>query len=258
MLRRTVILFMLAGLIVPFGFAQNSSSEIPVEQPQTSANQAMPKFDNEMYLFVLITKGPTWTPGETAETKKIQEGHMANINRMWELGKLVAAGPMGDNGDLRGIFIFRGATKEEARLLCAEDPAIKSNRLKIEIFDWFGPRGIGEKYNQEAKKNPPPKVTMVKYFLGLLHKGDNEPVLDKQSAQELQLNHLNHLRQMIDERKIVAAGPIGGNTNFRGLIVLQSETIEQAKAIAEQDPAVKAGRLKVELHPWYVASGVMP
>ena len=32
---------------------------------------------------VLLKKGPQWTPEKTDATKAIQEGHMANIKRLW-------------------------------------------------------------------------------------------------------------------------------------------------------------------------------
>lgn len=86
---------------------------------------------------VLLKKGPAWTSEKTPETKAIQEGHMANIGRLWKEGKLAVAGPLGDNGDIRGIFVFQVATLEEARALTDTDPAIKAGRLVAEIHPWW-------------------------------------------------------------------------------------------------------------------------
>jgi len=64
---------------------------------------------------VLLKKGPAWTADVTAATQAIQEAHMANIRAMWHAHKLVVAGPVEDQADLRGIFVFQAASLEEAK-----------------------------------------------------------------------------------------------------------------------------------------------
>ena len=49
---------------------------------------------------------------------------------------------------------------------------------------------------------------------------------------------------------LLIAGPMGDNGELRGIVVLKVNSMEEAKALVEADPAVKAGRLRVELHPW--------
>ena len=77
-----------------------------------------------------LTRGEKWTPERTPATEEIQKGHMANIGKLAEMKKLVAAGPFGDNGQLRGIFVFRVASLEEAKVLTATDPAVQAGTAR--------------------------------------------------------------------------------------------------------------------------------
>jgi uncharacterized protein YciI len=92
--------------------------------------------------FTFLTRGEKWTPEKTPATEEIQKGHMANINRLAEMKKLIAAGPFGDNGRLRGIFVFRVGSLEEAKALTATDPAVQAGRLAMEIHTWMVPDGV--------------------------------------------------------------------------------------------------------------------
>lgn len=100
------------------------------------------KFDT-VYLGFL-KKGPNRKEGDSndPEIQNLQKAHIANINRLAELKKLVAAGPFGDDGELRGIFVFRVASLQEAQELCATDPMIKIHRLEVELHPWQVPEGI--------------------------------------------------------------------------------------------------------------------
>jgi uncharacterized protein YciI len=227
------------------------------QQSQPKAETKPPQFDNEQYQFGLLTRGPKWTAENTPEVQKIQEGHMANINKMAQAGKLFAAGPILDNGALRGIFIFRAASIDEAIALAAEDPAIKAERLKLEILPWFGSKDIGVKAMEEYKKNPKMNWTMKKHHLVLLKRG-SQAAQTGVEAQKIQLEHLWNIRRMMDEGKMLAAGPFMKDGDLRGIFVFNTESVDEAKAWAEADPAVKAGRLTVEIHPWLVAKEVWP
>jgi len=100
------------------------------------------KWEMTTYQVAFLKKGPNWTPAETPETKAIQEGHMANIRKMGATGKLLIAGPFEDGGDLRGMFIFRTATPEEARSMAEQDPAVKAGRLVLEWHPWFAAKNV--------------------------------------------------------------------------------------------------------------------
>jgi uncharacterized protein YciI len=91
-----------------------------------------------------LKKGPNRKEGddETPEIQELQKAHIANINRLAGLKKLIAAGPFGDDGNLRGIFVFRVASLQEAQELCATDPMIKIGRLAVELHPWNVPEGV--------------------------------------------------------------------------------------------------------------------
>lgn len=95
-----------------------------------------------VYYLAMLYRGPAWTAEQTPETKRLQEGHMANIQKLADSGKLVLAGPFEDEGDLRGLFLLRAASKEEADALCKTDPAIQAGRLRVELHRWWGSSGI--------------------------------------------------------------------------------------------------------------------
>jgi uncharacterized protein YciI len=98
---------------------------------------------NTVYLGFL-KKGPNRKEGdgETPEVQELQKAHLANINRLASLKKLIAAGPFGDDGNLRGIFVFRVASLPEAQELTGTDPMIKIGRLVLELHPWQVPDGI--------------------------------------------------------------------------------------------------------------------
>jgi uncharacterized protein YciI len=56
--------------------------------------------------------------------------------------------------------------------------------------------------------------------------------------------------------KLVLAGPFVDDGDMAGMFVFRVLSLEEAKALCDTDPAVQAGRLRVELHPWYSAKGI--
>ncbi len=99
-------------------------------------------YEMTTYYVAFLYRGPNWTPQQTDETRKIQQDHLAHIQKMADSGKLVVAGPFTDDGEIRGIFVFQGVSAEEAQQLAANDPAVKAGRLRIELHPWFAAKGI--------------------------------------------------------------------------------------------------------------------
>jgi uncharacterized protein YciI len=102
------------------------------------SSAAKPKAEEQIrkYWFVMLLKGPNRTQ-DSATAAAIQKEHLANINRLYNEGKIKVAGPFGDRGDWLGIFIFDCETKEEVENLLKTDKAISSGRLTYDVRPWY-------------------------------------------------------------------------------------------------------------------------
>jgi uncharacterized protein YciI len=110
----------------------------PNYEPHLAQKLGADNYGMKSYILVVLKTGPN----TTADTQFINEcfrGHLDNINRLSEKGKLVVAGPLGHNSsNYRGIFILNVSSLEEAELLLQTDPAIKQGLLAADIYNWYG------------------------------------------------------------------------------------------------------------------------
>ena len=91
---------------------------------------------------------------------------------------------------------------------------------------------------------------MRKYVMAFLKRGPNR-AKDPAEAKTLQAGHMANIQRMAKEGKLVVAGPFLDTGEFRGIYVFNVETVAEAEALTKTDPAIQAGTLVMELHPWY-------
>src|SRR4029453_18054462 len=156
--------------------------------------------------------------------------HMKNIQNMAAAGNLVAAGPVVDGGQLRGIFIFAVGSMEEAKSLAEGDPAVKAGRLAVEVHPWMSQKGIGRRNAAAVKANPQTNFEMTTYQLGLARRGPKATTESTPESKQLQADHLGHIFKMLGAGKLGAAGPCLDGGNLSGVFVFQVGSIEEAKA----------------------------
>ena len=95
---------------------------------------------------------------------------------------------------------------------------------------------------------------MQQYYMVFLKSGANRSQ-DSTEAARLQKEHLAYLSRMAEEGYASLIGPFGGDGDIRGIAVYNTATLKEADSLARQDPMVKAGRLEVEVNPWWTAKG---
>lgn len=97
---------------------------------------------------------------------------------------------------------------------------------------------------------------MRKYVMAFLYKGNNRD-LDSAKAMELQRAHLDNIGRMAEAGKLSLAGPFFGDGDLRGIYIFNVESVEEARALTETDPAIKANSLRMELMEWYGSAALM-
>ena len=202
------------------------------------------------YFFALLNR-PANAPQLSKEAgEKLQEEHMANIHKMTAEHKLVIAGPFMDDTTLRGIFVFQADSMAQAQEWANGDPAVKAGRLSAEMH---GPWLI----DPSSIHNPGETPGFEQYTLVLMKRGDhwnpNAP-----EFMDVMKQHHAFVNQMTDQGNMAIAGPFpfSDQGDLRGVAIFRVGA-EQTAKLTQNDPIVKAGLLKTEIHPWGTGKGVL-
>lgn len=217
------------------------------------------------YYAVVMLERANPAPGDAAaphrsgeDRRAVMQAHLAYMNVLHERGWLVGAGPIADQGSLRGLWILRGVSPDDTRRLAAADPTVKAGLIEPRVLGWWGPAGIGDAYAAWRRANPDAPDRMLTMPFGVLVKGPTPLPSSAPGSERLQAAHLDHIFSLIAQGAVVAAGPFDDGGDYRGVLVFAPDTLEGARVLGEADPLVKAGHLALRLWPWMVAEGVLP
>lgn len=95
---------------------------------------------------------------------------------------------------------------------------------------------------------------MKKYYVVLLKAGPNR-THDAERTSEIQAGHMAHIQDMAKSGKLTIAGPFADDSEYKGIFILNVPSLEEAEQLVARDPAVKAGRLTGDIHPWWSQKG---
>lgn len=101
------------------------------------------EYGMKKYVMVFLKTGSA-TDVPKSKSDSAFAGHMQNINRLAESGKLVVAGPFFKNDKYRGIFILNADSIEEGKKLVESDPAVQAKLLDMELLMWYGSAALAE------------------------------------------------------------------------------------------------------------------
>lgn len=109
---------------------------------------------------------------------------------------------------------------------------------------------------QEASRPAAPALPpgMKQYWFVMLKKG---PKRDHPAdeVKTIQAGHMANIQAYADRGLLQIAGPFMDDGDWRGIFILDVPDRAGAEAMCNDDPAVKAGRLACEIHPWLSQKG---
>ena len=228
------------------------AASIPVfgqtEQKQTQT----PGAKLIQFHMALLKRGPKWVdPHGVADSNPppIIQQHVEYVTSLLQSGKAIIAGPIQDDPELSGIYIFRANSADEARSWAMADPAVAAGQFKVEMHPWW---------SEDVMKKPSMPIKLTTAYLAFLVRGEKWTAEKTAETEAIQKAHMENIGRLAATKKLVVAGPFGDDGKLRGIFVFRVGSLEEARILADTDPAVRAGRLALVFHPWMVPEGVLP
>jgi uncharacterized protein YciI len=202
----------------------------------------------KIYQFVFLRPGPN-KEVPPAKAKELQQAHLEGLMKLNRERVNLLFGPVTEAGDLRGIVVLDVPDAAAAQKVLADDPYIKAGHMVAEVKPW-----LCETNHFFMPIEPPTPEPLV---LGFLMRAPNPPQLPAEESAKLQTGHLDYMKQLHQQGKLLIAGPFGESSDWRGMVIYRVGSVAEAKELAAGDPTVKAGRLKLDAHPWMTFKGIL-
>lgn len=182
------------------------------------------------YTFVFLHTNSAAAQAAKDTVEKLMKGHLANIERLANEGKLLAAGPFEGGG---GLFILNTTSKDEAWEWLKTDPGIQADRWKVEMLP-YSPR-IG------AVCQATEPYEMVTYdFIRFRELSDTKKAMK---------DHELLVTRETDKGNVITLGAFQPSGN---ILILKKDTMDK---FLEADPAVQQGVLAAEKKKLWIAKG---
>ena len=126
---------LLLSLFSLIAFSQNSEN---LYDASLADSLGADDYGMKSYIFVALKTGPK-TIADKDSMNVLMRGHLDNISRLAQEGKIILAGPYGKNDlGFRGLFIFDETDIAEVEKLLQTDLAIAAGVFETEIIPWYG------------------------------------------------------------------------------------------------------------------------
>lgn len=196
--------------------------------------------------WVFLNKGKVTAASKGLDQKAVaemQQKHVGNFGDLAKAGKCLMAGPLGDNGFIRGIVVLDVKSKTELDECFKPDPFVQNGLLDVEAYPWtIDTRFIGR---------PKEPFEMAQYTMGIIMKGSE---YSKSSAKSLD-KLIPSLAALKDSADIAFYGPIEGGGDKLGIVFFHNPDQKALEEKIARDFGVRAGFARLEMHPQWLAKG---
>ncbi len=198
--------------------------------------------------WVFLKTGKPSTEFAREELERMQAAHLANFGRLFKLGKLSAAGPLGDpTQKLRGIVCVSATDAANIPEYFGEDPFIEHGILQLESHEIVEQQGAFSSKLSETE--------MEEFQIVVLHStksgiGEVTPAIEESTH--------DYLASILLPEKMRMAMHFGPNdNNLAGVLILKKQEPDVTEALINKIPMISQGHWKPELLPLYMSQGVL-
>ncbi len=197
--------------------------------------------------WVFLNRGPSKAPLSNEDRQKYQAAHVGNFGTQYKAGKLIMAGPLGDNGFIRGIVALTVKTKAEALAVFKDDPLVQHDYLAVEIYP--------TRLDRSRIKPATEPFKLGQYALGIVKRGPQWQPLARAPKPDTLLQLVPTLKKLDESGDLAFVGAFLDSDQLVGVAMFRHGDLAKLKAALDGDESVKGGRVVFELHPQLLADG---
>jgi hypothetical protein len=207
-----------------------------------------PVGQNITWIFLNTGPGRGKTKEMSQETLgKMQSDHVGNFGVQFNRGTVMAAGPLGDNGFIRGTVILAVQSPEQIAECFKPDPFVQNEILAVESHPWL--------VNLRKFGSPKVPFQLARYTLCVVKKGEHWDSSSSAVTPDSILRLFPVTETGALKREVAISGPFTDLSDKLGLLLFNSTNQTQIQAQLEKEPMVAERRVQIELHPQFMGQG---
>ena len=178
---------------------------------------------------------------------KMQAKHVGNFGAQMDLGKLMAAGPLGRAGKTRGIVVLAVNTPEQIAECFKPDPFVQNGILEAETHPWL----------VDVMKFGAPKIPfqMGQCTLCMVKKGASWKSWPSGLHTDSLMNLFPSFKNEAKSGELLISGPFTDGGDRLGVLYLHSTNRAEIQARLDKEPSVSRGEVQVEVVAQYIGKG---
>lgn len=196
-------------------------------------------FSKDQLYFVFLNKGINKTPLSKDQAQKLQAEHIGNLMRLGKLGKALFAGPLGDDGYIRGTVVVRASSPSEVRSLFKPDPFIQRDYLSAEIHPWAA--------SPTAFKKPGEVMKLEQFAL----------VIVKRTSPSANFSDISLIEEWMKSGELAVAGSVTGSSDVAGIMLFRIGDLNKVRLLISKDPLFSRGSLVADVRPQFSDAAVL-
>ena len=153
------------------------------------------------------------------------------------------------------IVVIKAISRDEAGKLIKNDPFVYNRLLQVFLYDFrtslFTEEHVTEVLEEEFLDIESIYDEETEFYLGTI---TGRPTFINDMTEEegkIMGVHFEYLQNKFDNKQLILAGPILAEGQF-GVSIFTADNIKHAQNFVENDPAVKSGIVKSEVHPFRI------